>query len=165
MAKNRPNQGARKTETLTLRLDPKYKLLIELISRVRRQSITGVIEAAVEDVASDLDTPYFDDGEMHNYSLGAVFSDVWSSDESERFINMCYRLPTLLTYEEQRIWEIIKSSPVFHAKEATTLQTDWEIGGIGRLDRGMLRLHWEDLLEYAADKRDSKTVDPFVPDF
>ncbi|QZC96456.1 hypothetical protein K2E96_10965 [Pseudomonas sp. ERGC3:05] len=73
MAKNKPSQGARKTETLTLRLDPKVKMMIELISRIRRQSITGVVEAAIEGIAFDLDAPYFDDGEMHNYSLGIIF--------------------------------------------------------------------------------------------
>lgn len=165
MAKNRPNRGARKTETLTLRLDPKIKTMIDLIARIRRQSVTGVVEAAIEDLAFDLDAPYFDDGEMHNYSLGVVFSDIWSSDESERFINMCYRLPTLLTFEEQRIWETIKASTAFHYKPTTTIATDWELERIGHIDLGMLRRFWEDLLEHVAEHKDSKTIVVFEPPF
>lgn len=165
MAKNKPGQGARKTETLTLRLDPKIKTMIELISRIRRQSITGVVEAAIEEIAFDLDAPYFDDGEMHNHTLAVVFSDVWSTDESEWFINMCYRFPTLLTYEEQRIWETIKSSAVFLNNATTYMPTDWEIEGVGALDRTMIRRFWDLLLEHVEKNRDSRTIVPFEPLF
>lgn len=165
MAKNKPSQGARKTETLTLRLDPKVKMMIELISRIRRQSITGVVEAAIEEIAFDLDAPYFDDEKMHNHSLGAIFSEVWSADESERFINMCYRLPSLLTYEEQRIWETIKSSRCFWESRITTLPTDWEVEGLGRIDRSNLRLWWADLLEHVEENKESRTIVPFEPPF
>lgn len=165
MAKNKPSQGARKTETLTLRLDPKVKMMIEIISRIRRQSITGVVEAAIEEIAFDLDTPYFDDGETHNCSLGAIFSEVWSSDESERFINMCHRLPSLMTYEEQRIWETIKSSKSFWENGASQILTDWSVAGLGRIDRSNLRLWWDDLMDHVEAHKDSRTIVSFEPSF
>ncbi|VVN47573.1 hypothetical protein [Pseudomonas fluorescens] len=165
MAKNKPNQGARKTETLTLRLDPKVRLTIELISRVRRQSITGVVEAAIEDIAFDLDVPFVEDGAVKSAALGAVFSEIWSTDESELFINMCFRLPSLLTYEEQRLWETIKASVAFREKPTSTVLTDWEVDGVGRLDKAMLRMFWSDLAEHVVDNRESRTVVPFVPPY
>lgn len=163
MAKNKPNQGARKTETLTLRLDPKVRLLIELISRVRRQSITGVVEAAIEDIAFDLDVPFVDDGSIQNSALGSIFSEIWSTDESELFINMCFRLPSLMTYEEQRLWETIKASPAFREKPSATLLTDWEVEGVGRLDKWMIRNFWSQLAEHVVENRESRTVVPFEP--
>lgn len=163
MAKNKSGQGSRKTETLTLRLDPKVKMMIELISRIRRRSITGVVEAAIEEVAYDTGVPYFDDGRINNHPLGSILSDVWSTDESERFINMSYRFPTLLTYEEQRIWETIKSSAVFLRSASTSLSTDWEIEAIGALDREMIRRYWDLLLEHVEENRDSRTIIPFKP--
>lgn len=165
MAKNKPNQGARKTETLTLRLDPKVRLIIELISRVRRQSITGVVEAAIEDIAFDLDVPFVDEGAVKNAALGSVFSEIWSTDESELFINMCFRLPSLLTYEEQRLWETIKVSVAFREKPTSTVLTDWEVDGVGRLDKSMIRMFWGDLAEHVVDNRESRTVVPFVPPY
>lgn len=163
MAKNKPNQGARKTETLTLRVDPKVRLVIELISRVRRQSITGVVEAAIEEIAFDLDVPFVDEGAAKNAALGSVFSEIWSTDESELFINMCYRLPSLLTYEEQRLWETIKASATFLERPDSTRLTDWEIDGVGRLDKSMIRRYWSALAEHVVDNRESRTVVPFVP--
>ncbi len=165
MAKNKPSQGARKTETLTLRLDPKVKLMIELISRIRRQSITGVVEAAIEEIAFDLDAPFFYEKETNTWSLSSVVTEVWSTDESERFINMCYHLPTLLTYEEQRIWETIKASKVFLATDATVMETFWEVEGLGRIDRSNIRMWWADLLEHVEENKDSRTVVPFEPPF
>lgn len=165
MAKNKPGQGSRKTETLTLRLDPKIKIMIELISRIRRQSITGVVEAAIEQVAYDTEAPYYDDGRMNNHALGTIFSGVWSTDESEWFINMCYRFPTLLTYEEQRIWETIKSSAVFLHSATTSLSTDWDIEGVGALDRETIRKYWGFLLEHVEENRDSRTIIPFKPTY
>lgn len=165
MAKNKPNQGARKTESLTLRMDPKIKFLIEVISRVRRQSITGVVEAAMEETAFDLEVPYFDEGKVEAHALGAIFSEIWSTDESELFINMCFHLPTLMTYEEQRLWETIKISPAFHDKPSATVVTDWKIDGVGKLDKGMIRMFWQDLANHVVDNRDSRTVIPFEPPF
>ncbi|WP_434520618.1 hypothetical protein [Pseudomonas sp. AK181] len=165
MAKNKPSQGARKTETLTLRLDPKVKMMIEMISRIRRQSITGVVEAAIEEIAFDLDAPFFYKNETNNWSLSSAITEVWSTDESERFINMCYHLPTLLTYEEQRIWETIKASKVFLATDATVMETFWEIEGIGRIDRSSVRIWWTYLLEHVDEHKDSRTIVPFEPPF
>ena len=163
MAKNKPGQGSRKTETLTLRLDPKIKNMIELISRIRRQSITGVVEAAIEEIAYNTEAPYFDDGKMNNRALGPIFSDLWSTDESEWFINLCYRFPTLLTYDEQRIWETIKSSAVFLRSASASLSTDWEVEGVGALDREVIRRYWDFLLQHVEENRDSRTVVPFKP--
>ncbi|MBN3861187.1 hypothetical protein HCU66_03005 [Pseudomonas frederiksbergensis] len=138
--------------------------MIEMISRVRRQSITGVVEAAIEEIASDLLTPFFHNGETFNFSLSDVIGEVWSTDESERFINMCYHVPTLLTYEEQRIWETIKASKVFLWTDGI-METSWELEGGGRLDRLELGRWWSDLLGHVEAHKDSRTVVPFEPQF
>ncbi|WP_164341905.1 hypothetical protein [Pseudomonas viridiflava] len=163
MAKNKPNQGARKTETLTLRLDPKVKMMIELISRIRRQSITGVVEAAIEEISFDLDAPFELDGEAHVMSLGSAVSEIWSTDESERFINLCHFLPSLITYEEQRIWETIKASKYFLVEGDDEMSSYWEVPNVGRINRYRLRYMWTTLLNHVEDNKDSRTIVPFSP--
>ena len=163
MAKNKPNQGARKTETLTLRLDPKVKMMIELISRVRRQSITGVIESAIEEIAFNTETPFSVNGETWGSDVSSIMTDVWSTDESERFINLCYHCPALMTFEEQRIWETIKASAVFDGNVEGAAQTAWEIEGLGFLDYLEIRRYWGALLEHVEANKDSRTIVPFEP--
>lgn len=165
MAKNKPNQGARKTETLTLRLDPKVKLMIELISRVRRQSITGVVEAAIEEIAFDLDVPFVSNELPGAQSVTTAVSEIWSTDESERFVNLCFHLPSLITYEEQRIWETIKASKCFFESASTLITTYWDVEGMGRIDRSVLRRWWADLLDHVEANKDSRTLVPFEPKF
>lgn len=165
MAKNKPNQGSRKTETLTLRLDPKVKFTIDVISRVKRQSITGVVEAAVEALVFDLDVPFHDGGNTENCSVANAVTEVWSTDESERFVNFCYHLPNLLTFEEQRIWETIKASPVFMEKAPAKIGTHWQVEGVGRLNREYIRMFWSDLLEHVEENKESRTIVPFEPPF
>lgn len=163
MAKNKPNQGARKTETLTLRLDPKVKLMIELISRIRRQSITGVVEAAIEEIAFDLDAPVVSAGEPWPMSLLSAVSEIWSTDESERFIHLCTHLPSLITYEEQRIWETIKASKVFLTDGIEENAQFWDVPGVGYIDKHSVRIWWPDLLAHVEENKESRTIVPFEP--
>jgi len=157
MTKRKPSQGARKTETLTLRLDPKAKFTIDLLSRTRRQSITTVIESAIDEMAydQDVDTP------EGKWTLGSAVTEVWSTDEAVRFLRMCEFMPGLLTHEEQRLWETIKASPAFLANERSTVTTSREVKGVGRLDITVVRVYWNDLLKHVEQNRDSRTIVPF----
>jgi hypothetical protein len=57
-----------KTETLSLRLDPKTKFMLDFLARVQGQSITTVVERAVAKVAADVGV-----GEYSNEKPGPRF--------------------------------------------------------------------------------------------
>ena len=161
MTKNKPNQGARKTETLTLRLDPKIKYTIELMARIKRQSITSVIEAAIEATAFDLDTPVVVDGKREIWSLSMAVSEYWSTDVVARFINLCAFMPELLTYEEQRIWETIKATPKFWDENIESYMNPYHIQGLGFIDKFSLGRWFESLSIHVDKHKDSRTIVPF----
>lgn len=93
----------KKTDALTLRLNPKIKYLIELCSRNDRTTITGVIENAVHMLASQRKVEV---GE-HEMSLLTAVDFCWSPDECERVVNLIFKLPSLLTHEESCIRSVI----------------------------------------------------------
>lgn len=161
MMKNKPNQGARKTETLTLRLDPKIKYTIELMARIKRQSITSVIEAAIEATAFDLDTPVVVNGKREIWSLSMAVSEYWSTDVVARFINLCAFMPELLTYEEQRIWETIKITPKFWDENIESYLAPYHIKGMGYIDKFLVGSYFESLSNFVEENKDSRTVIPF----
>lgn len=161
MVKNKPNQGARKTETLTLRLDPKIKYTIELIARIKRQSITSVIESAIEASAFDLDTPVVIDGKRETWSLSNVVSEFWSTDNVAKFINMCAFMPELLNYDEQRIWETIKATPKFWDENIESYLTPYHIKGLGFIDKYLVGRWFESLSIHVEENKDSRTIVPF----
>lgn len=161
MTKNKPNQGVKKTETLTLRLEPKLKFLIEMVSRLKRQSITGVVESAVEDLAFGLDVTFHDHGATEPLSMASALANIWSTDESERFLNFCYHLPHLMTYEDQRIWETIKASPVFFETKKTKASALRTIDSLDQLDRRVVSQSWQSLLQHVDMNKDNRVVVPF----
>jgi hypothetical protein len=165
VTKNKPNQGARKTETLTLRLDPKIKFLIEMVARKKRQSITGVIESAIEEYAKGIrvDAYLWDGDENKNIdqevTLLRLCNEIYSTDDSCRFGLLSYVAPHLMNHEEQRLKETVYASPVFwldypHTDE-DSLADD--------IDKDKLRYHWEELLVHMAEHKSSSVVVPFIP--
>lgn len=163
MAKNKPNQGVKKTETLTLRLDPKIKYTIELMARIKRQSITSVIEDAVDAAALDLDTPVTIEGERKQMSLSFAVGEFWSTDEVVRFINLCAFMPELLTYEEQRIWETIRATPEFwdENRESHCMLYPYHVQGLGHIDTFKVGSYFMSLCLHVEEHKDSRTIVPF----
>jgi predicted transcriptional regulator len=162
MTKNKPNQGAKKTETLTLRLDPKVRFLIDLIARQKRQSITGVIESAVEVYATnfyieaELWDEATDEDKMQEVSLYKLSKEIFSTDDSFRFMMLVWSCPRLLSYEEVRLKETIYASELFWDEypNADSSRSD--------IDTDVLREHWVALLAHVDEHKSSPTVVPYL---
>ncbi|MCW2098136.1 UNVERIFIED_ORG: hypothetical protein EDF86_1565 [Pseudomonas psychrophila] len=96
----------KKTDALTLRLDPRTKFLIELLSREGHQTITGVVEAAVSRLGNDRRVK-MPGGEI---PLASASSLLWSPIESERVVNLALFAPSLLTHEESCIATVLEAA-------------------------------------------------------
>lgn len=89
-----------KSETLTIRLDPKTRFMLEFVSRLRGQTITTVVERAISS-AADRATIGFGDDEQS-------WRDFWSVYEGERALKIAAE-PTLHpTYEEEKRLEFTR---------------------------------------------------------
>ena len=138
---------------VSLRIDPKTKYLIDLLARDQKRTITGVIEWAIERAAAQ---ERFDNNSNTFYD--EVIDDLWSTDESIRLITLALSKPSLLDYDQTRIWETIQASPDF-----------WRIrdpGGAPRLykewiDGPMIQAYWEPLVDHVQKHRHSPSVRPF----
>lgn len=104
MSTNEPKKQ-KKTEALTLRLDPRMKFQIELLSRIWHQSITGVIETAVERVTSEMKVSK--DGDL---TVARLAWQAWSPDDAEHLVRMAVLAPHLMTHEETCIWAAIEAA-------------------------------------------------------
>ena len=115
--------------TLSLRLDPRSKYLIDLLGREQKRGLTAVIERSVERAAAD--TFLMSEG-GEGISFLAMVDQIWSTDEPTRLCNLARLRADLLTVDEMRIWETVKISPGF-----------WQEG---RLQLGLVQAHWDALL-------------------
>lgn len=114
--RSRKGGGAKlsRSETVTVRLDPKLRYLAELAARKQRRTLSSFIEWAIEDVVGRV---FLYDGSGYNgddsRSIGDEVIYLWDVDESDRFAKLAIRYPELLTHEEQIIWKLIKENGYF----------------------------------------------------
>ena len=76
-----------KTESITTRIHPRLKHLLDIMGRAQRRSLTAVIEAAVERYATEQEN--------------TIASSTWSTDEAERNLNLFLKAPQLCSFDEE----------------------------------------------------------------
>jgi len=108
MAKDRTRGG--KTETLTIRLDPKTRFILEFISRAKGQLLTTVIERAISEAADKVQIADFTrtDGSYHR-----GWRDFWSLSEGERALKMAPYPELFPSYEDEKRLAFCREHHVF----------------------------------------------------
>ena len=103
--KSRETRGGRlgRSETVTVRLDPRLNYLCELAARVQRRTKSSFIEAMLDEKvhATELDP------RSGNATIGGYADRLWHVDEPQRVIELAALAPHLMTISEQEIWAVI----------------------------------------------------------
>jgi hypothetical protein len=94
-----------RTETVTVRLDPKLRYLAELAARKQRRTLSSYIEWAIEDSLGRTCL-----GQDDQRTLADEASTLWDVDDADRFAKLALRYPNLLTHEEQVRWKLIREN-------------------------------------------------------
>lgn len=108
MAESTKKKGAKlsRTETVTVRFDPKLRYLAELAARKQRRTLSSFIEWAVEHWLQR------EPVSNHCGNDSATFFDVseslWDISESDRLLILADNYPHLLNHDEQVTLKIIK---------------------------------------------------------
>lgn len=125
-----------RSETVTVRLDPKLRYLAELAARKQRRTLSSFIEWAIEDA---LGRVYLDD---HGTSVTEVAYTLWDVDDSDRFAKLAIRFPELLTHEEQVLWKLVRENGhLWKGKHDGNGDWVWKVVEDG-LVMERLREHW-----------------------
>lgn len=94
MAKN--TQKTNKTESLTIRLDPKTRFILEFVSKLKGQTITTVVERAIVNSAS---------GEtLRDFKNGGdlTWHDFWDISDGVRALQLAARSEFFPSFEEEK---------------------------------------------------------------
>lgn len=155
--KKATNKSSNPTISVSLRIDPKTKYLIDLLARDQKRTITGVIEWAIERAASQeqFDNDQYD---HHGPSFRDMIDALWSTDEAMRLIALAMNKPSLLDYDELRIWETIKASPdlwlINNPGSFQKFEMNW-------INSAMVQQYWEPLIDHVQQYRHSPSIRPF----
>ena len=88
---------ANKSEVVTLRLDPKTRFGLELLSRKQYRTLSSVVEWSINKTLKGTN--------------GILDLDnIWDVYESDRLVKTALYQPNLLNYDEQLIWKVIEEN-------------------------------------------------------
>lgn len=96
-----------RSETVTVRLDPKLRYLAELAARKQRRTVSSFIEWAIEDALKRVSISEDQNSErtIHDEAL-----TLWDVDDADRFAKLALNFPELLTHDEQVLWKLVKGN-------------------------------------------------------
>jgi hypothetical protein len=114
MTNGKPKGGGgrlTRSETVTVRLDPKLRYLAELAALKHRRTLSSFIEWAIEDT---LHRVKLREGGGYNDDSATTVADdaeaLWDVDDADRFAKLALRYSELLTHEEQKRWKLIREN-------------------------------------------------------
>ncbi len=103
-----------KSETLSLRLDPKTKFMLDFMSRVQGQSITTVVERAVQKVAAGVSVADYNSDDR-------TWATFWDASEGVRTLNLLGDANYPTNFEEDELLSFAQTHwPFFYATDRAT---------------------------------------------
>src|ERR1700737_4474950 len=110
-----------RSETVTVRLDPKLRYLAELSARKQRRTLSSYIEWAIEDSLNHTVL----DVNRQQFSVADEIEALWDVDEADRFAKLALRHPDLLTHEEQVLWKLIRENGFLWRGRYSAADNEW----------------------------------------
>jgi hypothetical protein len=127
-----------RSETVTVRLDPKLRYLAELAARRQRRTLSSFIEWAIEE---NLKNICLDDRDRQ--SIASQSAELWDVDEPDRFAKLALTHPDMLTHDEQVLWKLIRENGyLWRGRYNEERKWSWPVE-FHTLDIEHLREYWE----------------------
>ncbi|WP_454757224.1 hypothetical protein [Cupriavidus campinensis] len=111
MAKQTPPAG--RTETVTIRLDARYRYLAELGARATHRSVSSFFEWCLIRGLDQI--PLTNKGDV---TIASAADKLWHSQAADRAAALAWYCPSLLTVEEREIWDMAVDRPSLFAPDA-----------------------------------------------
>lgn len=143
-----------RTETVTVRFDPKLNYLCELASRAQRRTKSSFVEWAVAEALKNVELPevieFEDFDNPRHVTISEKSGELWEVDDAERLVALALIAPALLAHDEQLIWKLIKENgAVWKGRYDGSDEWTWDTKSTS-LIRDRLRENWEKFKAVAA---------------
>lgn len=153
-----------RSETVTIRLDPKMNYLAELAARSQRRTKSSLIEAALNDAMNIIRVdvrPHTQDPT----TIAQIADQVWHVDEIERLRRLVQFAPHLMTYEEQKIWAVIEKNSTFWLGQWKSFGGEYEhyiyTTEVINLYLPAVEQHWDTIRKIAAGELAADNIRDF----
>ena len=144
-----------RSETVTVRLDPKLRYLAELAARKQRRTLSSFIEWAIEDTLKKI---LISEHQNDDRTIHDVSHSLWDVDDADRFANLALNFPEWMNHEEQVLWKLVRETGhLWKGKHDSSGDWVWDIKESG-LVRDRLREHWEGFKKVATGEADKSIL-------
>lgn len=121
--------GDKLTESISARLDPKTRYLLELACRADRRSISNTIEIAIHNLIQNIELQERIEKKGDSAKTLSDMADIlWEGNSLERLCKLGIFYPYLLSAQEKDIWdEIVRNGlvPDSHYKANVSREKVW----------------------------------------
>lgn len=139
------NEPRTKSQTLSLRLDPKTRFVLEFLAKLKRQNITTIVEDAIRRAAADHPVNPFD-------REPRTWKDYWDVNEGVRTMRMLADPEMPSDYEDDELRDFIAAHIEFFSESYQLSEPD-------RINVAVL---WPRIEEYLIEWRESKRSNPWA---
>lgn len=154
-----------RTETVSIRLDPRLNYLCELAARSQRRTKSSFIEAAIDEKIQSMPITSWRDSDMPS-TLGDRADYLWHVREHARLISLGLVAPHLMTFEEQEIWATISEHGHFWrgrwVREGDVERWAWSQDDSSIL-RDRVEKWWETIVKVAHGEMDRSKLPQISP--
>lgn len=127
-AKRRGSKPVR-TETVTVRLDPRLRYLAEIAARKQHRTLSSFIEWAVEESLGKV-CLVRGTAQTGDISVLDAAPQLWSVDDVERILRLGLLYPDLQDHDEQRVMNLLRDGhmldDVYRIDEKGVYHIDWQ---------------------------------------
>jgi len=134
-----------KTQTLSLRLDPKTRFVLEFLAKLNRHSITTIVEDAIKRQGARTKLDPFDEESK-------TWRDFWDISEGVRQILMLAEKEIPSDYEDDELREFIKWHIEFFS----------ETNELSNPDRINVEILWPSIEQYLTTWNETRRTDPWA---
>ena len=142
-----------RTETVSIRLDPRLNYLCELAARSQRRTKSSFIEATLaEHIQTQIINKWRNTDSFEPDTFGERADVLWHVRESQRLVSLGIIAPELLTFEEQHIWALIEENG--HFWRGRWRRDTWDFNvNLESIVRERVDEHWENLVAVAVGEK------------
>jgi hypothetical protein len=154
-----------RSETVSLRLDPRLNYLCDLGARSQRRTKSSFIEVAIAEKIERLQNCNWRDMNEEQ-TLGERGDYLWSIHEQDRLVSLGLAAPHLMTFEEQELWSVIHKADCFWSLREDYGSSHKRARTETSIKRQLIEQHWDLIVSIAkgeAQKENLPEPQPLPP--
>lgn len=149
-----------RSETVTVRFDPRLRYLAELAARKQRRTLSSFTEWAVEEALARVEL-------SNDKTVASEAKVLWQVHPADRFCVLAIKWPDLLDSEQQAIWHLVRERPIFWLDASRSHEDagiiEWSMKP-DNLRFNEVRFRWDTLLAIVRGEASEHEIpDPNLP--